>query len=132
MQPKQMINITEALAMPKTQYMYVNAFEIVGEHVAVRTTHGEVMDCLDEIGGNTMEEQKTIYRRVVTTLRRLAFDKEKFNKMYDKNDKNWQNFCDDVVLAYCVRCVLHNKPIPVMANVDDKEFGERLDKRSAK
>lgn len=106
------------------QTLYVDAFALTGKSVAVGTTNKTILDCLNSLENDSKEELREIYRSIYKAI--IDFDDDKVVERIRKGDvkakKEWQNFCDDVVLGYCVRLMLHQKEIPVFL-----EKGDALD-----
>lgn len=115
--------------LPMDKTLYVNAFMLCGKKVMVTTTNKEILDCVDDIKNESNEELRHIYRSIYSNI--IDFNDDAVVENIRKGDKNakqqWQNFCDDVVLGYCVRMVLHKKLIPISLELPDFMNGKQLD-----
>jgi len=101
-------------------FIYVDAFRLLGKEVVVRTTNKYIKDACDDI--SKIEKKQLInmcnnvYRDIIST---------NIDAIYN-NKKKWGDFCDDVVLLHIYRYLLHNKYIPIRKTVSD-DFQNRLD-----
>lgn len=107
------------------QVLYVSAFPLTGQKVSVRTTHKHIMDGLKSIGDESKEELRNVYRSVYQSI--SGFNADNIVRRIQQGDRKakeeWQDFCDDVVLGYCVRLVLHDKAIPATMNPPNFDDG---------
>lgn len=78
----------------------------------IKTTSSEVEDCFKRMKENTHEEVKAVYVGSISFLR--TYNKEKLIELHNEKTKNWENWCNDVLLFYVSRQILFKRPIPII------------------
>jgi hypothetical protein len=93
------------------------------EDVAVATTHPEIEEMLKMF----MKNKKHAKCVFAGTFREIIKHRGKTDELYHKGGVEWDNFCNDIVLWTAARCVLLNKPIPILNNLPkDACLGEKF------
>ena len=83
------------------------------EDVAVATTHPEVEEFLDMF----MKNKKHAKCVFAGTYREISKHRGKVDALFAKGGVDWDNFCNDILLWTTARCVLLNKPIPILSTL---------------
>lgn len=78
----------------------------------VKTTTTEIEECLDNMRNETTEDVRAIYIGSSTFLQR--FTKDKLIELHNKKTKNWENWCNDVLLFYVTRFIIFGEKIPIV------------------
>jgi len=102
----------------------------------IQTTHNEVMEILDLINiektrfsekWRKKRYEKDIYKR----FNIIGFQRDKMNRIlrniemysdkelnciFEKNNQQWGNWCNDCILFHCYNKILNNVCIPIMEN----------------
>lgn len=123
------MSITEVERAPEDQYMsgdqveeYIAtisghiaiACDIEGlNDIAVATTHTEIQDTITKFSKDT-DLTKCFFKG---TYKNISNWIGKTEEVYEKGGDEWDNFCSDLVLYYCARAVLLNRPIPILSTV---------------
>jgi len=93
------------------------------EDVAVATTHPEVEEFLTMF----MKNKKHAKCVFAGTHREIIKHRGKVDALFAKGGVDWDNFCNDILLWTTARCVLLNKPIPILNNLPkDACLGEKF------
>jgi hypothetical protein len=77
--------------------------------IAIKTTHKYIADGLKDFEKMNKEKKQFIFCSMLSNILKY---RGKIDKIYNKG-RVWQNLCDDIVLYYCARVVMFNKPIPL-------------------
>lgn len=96
------------------------------EDIAVATTNTEVEEFIEMFQKNK-KQAKGVF---AGTFREISKHRGKTDELYQKGGVDWDNFCNDILLWTCARCVLINKPIPILSTLPkdacvDKKFNGR-------
>ena len=84
--------------------VYIHAGELGYKDVIIQTTHREIMEAL-EVPVSECKKMMPIARKM--------FQNKNIESMYATKDKEWINFCNDIVLYYVYRFKVHGKLIPI-------------------
>ena len=99
--------------------IYVDAFPITGKHIAVRTTHGEVMDAVQtfrDLGADRAQDTyRSAYRAVMDVDGMALATLAEADGADAEAVGRWVDYCNDVVICHAARAVLFNKPIPTFS-----------------
>lgn len=103
--------------------VYVDCSEIKEEFEGflIKTTPNELMECWTRYENYTLEEIMAIYVGSYSFLR--AFNREKLIELHNTKTKNWENWCNDVIIYYASRNILFQNKIPV---IEPKSIPEHL------
>jgi hypothetical protein len=103
------------------QTVYINAFPLIGKNVVVQSTHKQVMDTIEYIGSDACRNcHKARFRDVYTKC--LEFDTTMLQELESGNKERleeFQDFCFGILVAYCYRMILHDKPIPMSVELPE-------------
>ena len=78
----------------------------------VKTTSVEVEDCYKNMINNSLEDKQAVYIGSISFLR--TYNKEKLIELHTEKTKNWENWCNDVLLFYVSRFILYGDSIPII------------------
>ena len=81
------------------------------EEYAVKITHQEIMETLQNAERQPKELTKHIFRSVYRNL--IKYSNEELYNNYTQNTEEWDNWCLDVKLFFCYRFILFNRIIPI-------------------
>jgi hypothetical protein len=93
--------------------VYLECSEIKEEFKCflIETTINKLTKNHKGVADDSFEDVMAIYIGSSSFLQR--YTKEKLVELHNRDDANWKNWCDDVMLFYISRNILFNKPIPV-------------------
>lgn len=114
-------------AFEDSKLIYVDMFEVLGKHVSVETTHGEVMDTLKMSKARAEHLYTKIYREIID-FNDDAVAKEISDGVPGAMQK-WSDFCNDCVIMLCARQVATGKGILVHK---DKPEGKYISEKTRK
>ena len=77
--------------------------------ICIETTHSYIEDGVKDFENMDKQKKQFIF---FSMLSNILKHRGKIDEIYNK-DRIWQNLCDDIVLYYCARVVMFNKPIPL-------------------
>jgi hypothetical protein len=95
-----------------SEVLIISCESIGFKDAIVKTTDGETLDAM-----NRCESSRELTQSVfIGTLRNFNRIKKVgvFHQLCQENGKPWKDFCDDVLLYFAARCVLHGKPFPIV------------------
>lgn len=119
----------------KKLYLPCENIEPRFKHYYVETTHGEIMDVVKsvrrEIASNSFEPykqdnnikglyskcciEKSIKRKMDLIYKNVVkYNDYDLNQIYEKNNSQWQNWCDDVCIYFCYNKAVNNIMIPIV------------------
>lgn len=100
---------------------------------AIASTHKEIMTMIDKLNDelnkdekwesnqNIRGERSKISQRkiMINTFNKIygnivKYNDKQLNNIYEKKNKKWSNWCDDVVLYHCYNRVLNERLIPTI------------------
>ena len=88
--------------------IFVTSALLIKDAVVVQTTNKEIYDNIENLKNMDKTElialSNKVYKIIIST---------NVDSIYNKK-KEWQNFCDDLIIVYATRNVLYNSPIPIM------------------
>ena len=61
---------------------------------------------------NSLEDKQSVYIGSISFLR--TYNKEKLIELHSEKTKNWENWCNDVLLFYVSRFILYGDSIPII------------------
>jgi hypothetical protein len=106
------------------------------EEYGIKTTHKEIMGLCDKLINELEQEHdekwkkdqnitgsfsKISHRKIMeNTFNKIyqnviKYSDKELNNLYERQNKKWGNWCDDVVLYYCYNRVLNQKLIPIIS-----------------
>jgi len=78
----------------------------------VKTSVAEITDMVEKIETLSLEEVRNIWLLVLRNL--MKYSTDELIKLYNKQNQEWFDFCNDAVLWFCYNAVLFKKGIPVV------------------
>ena len=78
----------------------------------VETTDENIQQNITFAKSQTLQHLKSIFRSVYGTL--VQYDEPTLQQHFIAKNKEWTDWCDDVVVFYAVRLVLFKKVIPII------------------
>jgi hypothetical protein len=96
------------------KYIYILASDFSDEFkdFCATTTNQEVKECLEFFNKKSKKENEELLGKIGRNL--MSYNKEQLTKHYEDKTVEWDNWVGDLVLFYCCRFVLYNKPIPIL------------------
>jgi hypothetical protein len=91
-----------------TFYIYAKYISPMFKDFFIKSNTNDVQDCLDLF--RKKDNLISIYRKIIKNLFRYS-DEELSCSVNEGNKYN--DWCNDVILYYCCRYLLYNKPIPI-------------------
>ena len=89
------------------EILYVNSALLIKDAVIVQTTNKYIKNAIKDLRKMNKKQlillSNKVYKIVLSTNLDLIYNKE----------KEWQDFCDDMIIVYVARNILYNKPIPI-------------------
>ena len=115
--------------------IHIDAFPLLEKPVQVETTVGELEACLTRQHNYVNSGDWTTPAGYTSTLAKaIAFDVEDTMQKIQLGDKDaeqeWANFCNDVLILYCMRHALTNAEIPIVADDLDIDTADAVAGRS--
>ena len=97
--------------------VYISGSEI-GLKVIIETTFANITDGCEVLGRHDLAAKKKLYNAIYMEL--LTLDYAELCKKVDNDEteakQQWKNMCDDILLVYLLRLLIHHKKIPILEN----------------
>jgi hypothetical protein len=81
------------------------------ENFSCTTTHRDVKEGIDFFKNKKQKELEELLGKIGRNL--LKYNKTQLTKEYENKTEEFNNWTSDLMLFYCCRFVLYNKPIPI-------------------
>jgi len=78
----------------------------------VATSVIEIEETIQDIETYPLEQLKIIWLNVLRNI--MKYNVDDLRNLYQQQNDEWFNFCNDVVLWYCYNAVLFKKGVPVV------------------
>ena len=108
--------LLDADAVKREENVFVDAFPYVGSRCLIKVKHREILRALrtynKELRLHGRPRLQDLYRTVFTAAIDARVD-DIYSKAQDGDVRQWQNFCDDIVILACLRQVLFNYQIRI-------------------
>ena len=104
--------------------IYLTAVEVDEryEDIIVSTTKKVIEDCLKEIESSSKEDKLFFLYKSRKCAREVDID-----EIYNDGGQKWRNFCDDVLIYYCLRFILFDMHFPIIRlSQEDKDMAKKL------
>jgi hypothetical protein len=83
----------------------------------VATSVAEIEDFMKNLEKKPLEKCKIIWVNILRNL--VKYSADELTVHYEQNDKEWVDFCNDVMLWYCYNAIVFKKGIPAMEITDE-------------
>ena len=78
----------------------------------VATSIIEIEETIEDIKTYPLEQIKIIWVNVLRNI--MRYDADELRNLYQQQNEEWFNLCNEVVLWYCYNAILFKKGIPVV------------------
>lgn len=82
------------------------------KNFVVKTSIAEITELVEEVKTYSSEEVRNCWLSVLRSL--MKYSTDELIKLYNKQNDEWFDFCNDAVLWFCYNSVLFKKGIPVI------------------
>jgi len=82
------------------------------EKFIVKTSVAEITEMVEKIKTYPLERVRDVWLLVLRNL--MKYSTDELIELYNKQNKEWFDFCNDAMLWFCYNSVLFKKGIPVM------------------
>jgi len=110
-----------------------NSIDTRFKEYAIKTSHKEIIEIIDKLNNQLGKDEEwknnqnikgersklsnrkimdDIFNNIYCNITKYS-DKQ-LNNLYERQNKKWENWCDDVVLFHCYNKVLNERVIPTM------------------